>query len=645
MQPSGTLYGEDQFPPYAGDDLGMTYSRDKTLIRLWSPKASKAQVLLFDTGAGGYPMEVVDMQQGPSGTWLAILPGDRKGSFYTVRVNIQNEWSLDVPDPYAKAVGVNGLRAMITDVSESNPAGWALDLSPDFSNDNNPEDAVIYELHIRDLGMHPSSGITHQGLYLSLTENDSCNKEGLTTGIGHMKELGITHVHLLPVCDFMSVDETLPFPGAYNWGYDPANFFAPEGSYSSDPYNGLTRIRELKQAVLNLHKNGLRVVFDVVFNHTGFIKKSQFHQLVPGYYYRHLPDGRFSDASGCGTETASERPMFRKYMIDCLKYWLQEFHADGFRFDLMGIHDTETMRIIASELRQIKPDILLYGEGWAGGDSPYPHDLRAVKENVPLLNGIAVFSDDIRDAIKGKVFDPIQKGYVSGGHHLEQTIRAGIVASCSHPQVNYADSAQPGHAFATAPGQVISYCECHDNHTLYDKLAIANPGSSEEERKDMHRLALSIILTSQGIPFLHAGTEFLRSKQGVENSYKSPDSINAIDWSLKSRHTDLVRDIITLIHIRRSHPAFRLRTAEQVASLIRFLDDTPEGTVAYTIDGSGIDDSWKKIWVAMNNHREKRKMHLPQGDWHLAFPANRKEKLLHGNIFLPGISLMIAFQA
>lgn len=635
----------DDFTPYRGNDLGLGFNGSCWKLRTWSPRAERAQALIFEKGDGGYPIDVIEMTPAEEGTWLAEIPADYQDKYYTLRVRIDHNWSLDVTDPYARVVGINGLRSRVADLSGTDPDGWQNDVSPSFSADNNPADAVIYELHIRDLGMHPSSGISHPGKFLSLTETNTRNPDGLSTGISHIRELGITHIHLLPVNDFMSVDESLPFPGQYNWGYDPSNYFTPEGSYSSHPHDGKARVRELKEAILNIHRNGLRVVLDVVFNHTGHIKKSNFHQLVPGYYYRHLPDGSFSDASGCGNETASERPMFRKFMLDCLLFWLEEYHADGFRFDLMGIHDTETMQILASELRKKKPDILLYGEGWAGGDSPYPHHLRAVKDNVPKLNGIAVFSDDIRDAIRGRVFDEKQKGFVSGASHLEQTIRAGIVASCPHPQVNYHDSNQPGNPFATEPTQVISYCECHDNHTLWDKLTITNPGKPEEERKRMHRLALSIILTSQGIPFLHAGTEFLRSKDGVENSYKSPDSINAIDWTNKTKHADLVHDIITLIRIRRVHPAFRLRTGEQVATLVRFEEQLHPGMISYTIDGASAGDSWKKVWVAINNHHERKKFHLPPGEWHISFPISKSNRSVHGNIFVPGISLLIAFQS
>lgn len=632
------------FPIYRGDDLGLSIIEKSISLRLWSPQAQGAQLLVFEEAEGGYPKDVIDMRKDSAGTWVVSLPPSYLGLHYTYRVRIKGEWSLDVPDPYAKLSGVNGNRSFIGDLSGTDPDGWKADQPPATPGYGSPADAIIYELHVRDLGMHPSSGITHKGKFLSLTETNTRNTSGLTTGISHIGELGITHVHLLPVNDFHSVNEALPFPGAYNWGYDPLNYFLPEGSYSSNPFDPATRVTELKKAVMAMHKQGLRVVADVVFNHTGYIRKSAFHQLVPGYYYRYHPDGQFSDASGCGNETASERYMFRKYMIDCLLFWMKEYHIDGFRFDLMGIHDVETMKIVADACRQTRPDILLYGEGWAGGDSLMPHHLRAVKENVHQLNGIAVFSDDIRDAIKGKVFHAGEKGFIGGAHHLEQTIRAGIVASCLHPQVHFLDSDQPGKPFATHPTEVVSYCECHDNHTLWDRLAITNPEDSEEDRKKMHRLALAIILTSQGIPFLHAGTEFLRSKQGVENSYRHPDSINAINWDEKTVHQDLTNDIITLIHIRKNHPAFRLRTGEQIRGCIHFDEQCRGGTIAYSMDGAQVGDSWKKIWIGMNAHKEKRKFHLPPGEWKQAFPEQKKAKSVSGNHYINGISLEIFYQ-
>ncbi|MBU3713982.1 MAG: type I pullulanase, partial [Ferruginibacter sp.] len=562
------------YPVYDGDDLGCKYSPSLTSFRLWAPSAQHAELLLYHNGETDYPFKIVQMGKDIDGTWISRLKGDWKGTFYTFKVSIDYQWSHEVLDPYTIACGVNGKRGIIIDLKDTHPVDWDKDQSPPFSKDNNPLDAIIYELHVRDATIDKDSGVVHKGKFIGLAETGTINKEGHTTGMDHIKSLGVTHVHLLPIFDFNTVDEHPHLKTQYNWGYDPMHYNIPEGSYSTNPFDGITRIKDLKKLIQSFHQNGLRVVMDVVYNHTVFAEKSNFHQLVPGYYYRHHNNGEFSDASSCGNETASERPMMRKFMIDSLVYWLSEFHIDGFRFDLMGIHDIETMNLIAAKLRELKPDVLLYGEGWAGGSSPLPEFLRAIKNNVSKLDNIAVFNDETRDAIKGGVFDSGEKGFISGNAHKTMLIKSGIVASCQHHQVHHMH-------FATRPSQVITYCECHDNYTLWDKLSLCNPDAEEKNREQMHLLALAILLTSQGIPFLHAGTEFFRSKNFTENSYKSPDSINAIQWSKKSLHWDAVAQVQELIEIRKKHPAFRLRTAEDIQNCIAFDEDAPEGTIVY----------------------------------------------------------------
>lgn len=641
-EPSKTI--RDHFPVYNGDDLGATYTKHQTSFKLWSPQALAAQVLIFAEPVGGYPIDILHMQAGAQGIWTFEWPGDHAGAYYTYRVKIESDWSLDVPDPYAKAVVVNGLRSTIINLQDTNPEGWEHDRSPDFSEHNRPDDAVIYELHVRDASADKSSGISHKAKFLGLTETNTRNASGFSTGIDYLAELGITHLHLLPINDFDTVDETVYDPEKYNWGYDPYNYFVPEGSYSLNPHDGVTRILECKKMVMALHNKGIRVVLDVVFNHTSQIRKSIFNQLVPGYYYRLNPDGSFSDGSGCGTETATEHPMMRKFMIDCLKYWLHEYHVDGFRFDLMGLHDVETMQQIADELRAIKPDILLYGEGWAGGHSILPADQRAVKDNVDKLHGIAVFSDDIRDALKGRVFFPDQPGFAGGAIHLEETIKAGIVASCPHPQVNYTDSNLPGRPFAQSPVQVINYADCHDNHCIWDKLALSNANEDEPTRKKRQLLALSIVLTSQGIPFLHAGSEFMRTKKGIENSYKSPDSINAINWELRALHNDAVEQVKTLIRIRRAHPGFRLKSGNEVADWIRFDDEKIPGFIAYEIQSGKTGDSWKKIRVAINANTEEVEATVPGEDWMQAFPETNSSSYIRNSYVVPPLQLVILYQ-
>ncbi len=401
----------DSYPVYRGNDLGLTYTPLQSTFRIWAPTAEKAELNLYKEGIGGGSLQTISMQKSKSGTWMALLKGDQKGKFYTFRVYANNKWLNDVPDPYAKAVGVNGKRAMVVDLTETNPDGWQNDKSPVLKK---ATDAVIYELHIRDASIADNSGISNKGKFIGLTEKGTVNKAGLSTGLDHLKELGVTHIHLLPFYDFLSIDETKSGTPQYNWGYEPLNYNVPEGSYATNTYDGISRIKELKQVVKTFHENDLNVVMDVVYNHTMLTEDSYFNQLVPGYYYRQTADGKFSNATACGNETASERPMMRKFMIESLTYWVKEYHIDGFRFDLMGVHDIETMNIIARELRKIKPDILLYGEGWTAGASPLPDSKRALKKYAYKLDNIAVFSDDIRDGIKGSVFVNEEKGFASG---------------------------------------------------------------------------------------------------------------------------------------------------------------------------------------------------------------------------------------
>lgn len=529
------------YPVYNGPDLGASYTSANTLFRIWSPPASAVELRLYKEGSGGEPYRMVSMEKSVSGTWVATVNENLKGFFYTLRAKIDGKWNNEVTDPYARAVGINGQRAMVVDLRETDPADWEKDKSPDFSAKNLPTDAIIYELHIRDATIHPSSGVQQKGKFLGLAETGTKNAAGLSTGLDHIKELGVTHVHLLPFYDYNSVDETKN--GQYNWGYDPVHYNVPEGSYSTNASDGNVRIRELKQMIQAFHKKGLRVVMDVVYNHTALTETSNFNQLVPGYYYRQKADGSFSDATACGNETASERAMFRKFMLESVLYWVKEYHIDGFRFDLMGVHDIATMNLISDTLHKIKPDILLYGEGWTAGASPYPEEQRAVKKNAHLLKGIAVFSDDIRDGIKGSVFDIKDRGFATGKTANAESVKFGIVASGKHNQIDMTKVNYSKEPYTSGPGNVITYAECHDNNILWDKIALSVPEASEADRKKMHELALTIVLTSQGIPFLHAGSEFLRSKFGEENSYNKSDSVNAIRWDQKSIHWGLFNTI------------------------------------------------------------------------------------------------------
>lgn len=623
--------GFDNYPVYTGYDLGVTYSPKQSVFKVWAPTADGVTVWIYESpswapGSGSGNYRLYPMNKSINGTWSFTVPGDWLGHFYTFQATIGGKQMEEVVDPYAKAVGVNGERGMIIDLAKTNPVGWQKDKSPVFKN---PTDAVIYELHVRDASISPSSGIKNKGKFTGLTEKGTKNAAGFSTGLDHIKESGVTHVHLLPCFDFRSVDETNT-AAKYNWGYDPLNYNVPEGSYSTNPNDGITRIKEFKELVKTFHENGLRVVMDVVYNHTALTETSNFNQLVPGYYYRQAKDGKFSNATACGNETASERPMFRKFMLESMLYWVKEYHIDGFRVDLMGVHDIETMNLISKELHAVKPDILIYGEGWTAGSSPLPDSLRALKANASKLDRIAVFSDDIRDGIKGSVFENEDRGFASGKKGMEESVKFGIVASCKHPQVDYGKVNYSKAPYSAEPYNTVTYCECHDNHVLWDKLAVSAKDATESQRMEMQKLALSIVLTSQGISFLHAGTEFFRSKKGVENSFESPDSINAINWDLKTKHRYDVEYVQTLIKMRKEHPAFRMKFAKQIAAAIQFMEGLPPGIIAYTIDGKVAGDKWKKILVILNGSGEEQSIMAQPGNYHVFVAGNMISDVIGG---------------
>ena len=499
-------------------------------------------------------------------------------------------------------------------LASTDPLGWAQD---QFIRLDHNTDAIIYELHIRDFSIDPDSGISaaNKGKYLAFTEKGTTSPGGSKTGIDHLIELGVTHVHLLPTFDFRSIDETKLENNTFNWGYDPQHFNVPEGSYSSDPYEGNVRITEFKQMVMALHDAGIAVVMDVVYNHTGASADSDFSKIVPGYYYRFNANGSFSNGSGTGNETASERAMMRRYIIDSVKFWVQEYHIDGFRFDLMALHDIETMAMLKDELEAINPNVLIYGEGWTGGGSPLPDEQKALKKNVAQLNDIAVFSDDLRDAIKGHVFTKTDKGFVNGGQGLEESLKFGIVASILHGDVDYPSVKYSKFAYATSPTQIISYVEAHDNLTLWDKLVITNPDASVEQLIAMHRMANAIVLTSQGTAFIHAGAEFLRTKGGNENSYNAPDSVNRLDWSRKDEYQSNVDYFAGLITLRKAHPAFRMTTSAEVKANLNFIETDTPNVVAYTLDNNANGDEWETIAVLINANETDVQVTLDSSGW------------------------------
>jgi pullulanase len=629
------------YPFYSGKDLGLTYSPKAATFKIWAPTATAAKLNLYKSDLGGTAIRSINMNKGENGIWQITVAENLKNSYYTFQVNIGNTWSEEVVDPYAKACGTNGLRAQVIDLKETNPVGWAQDKSPNFSVSNKQTDAVIYELHVRDASIHASSGIKNKGKFLGLAEVGTKNSAGQSTGLSHIKELGVTHVHLLPFYDYNSVDETKAAV-QYNWGYDPVNYNIPEGSYSTNPADGKVRIKELKELIKTMHSNGLRIIMDVVYNHTALTKNANFNILVPDYYYRKRADGSFSDASSCGNETASDHAMFQKFMIESVVYWVNEYHIDGFRFDLMGIHDIETMNLISDTLHKIKPSIVLYGEGWTSSSSPLPEEKRALKKNAAQLNGIAVFSDDMRDGIKGSVFNIDDRGFATGNIGNSESVKFGIVAAGKHPQINYSKVNYSKEPYTAGPAGLINYADCHDNNILWDKIALSFKEASVAERTKMHELAYAIVLTAQGASFLHAGTEFLRTKNGVENSFDKGDIVNGIDWDLKTKNNTSYQFIKNLVQIRRAHPAFRLQTAAQIATHINFENSQPAGIIAYTINGAAVGDTWKKIWVAYNGSLSPQTLTLPRGTWKVGLSSNGSSKL-DDNFTLAGSSAVILY--
>ena len=578
------------------------YGIDRTVFNVWAPGAEAVQVKLYESALEDRPVEVLKMKQGKEGLWTASVRKDIKGVFYAFQVKRDGKWLGETAGISAKAVGVNGMRGAVIDWTETDPEGWSEDKSPAVK----PSDIIVYELQHRDFSVHSTSGIQNKGKYLALTESGTVNPDGLSTGIDHLKEIGVTYVQLLPSTDFATIDETRLEDNQYNWGYEPLNYNAVEGSFSTDPYNPLTRIREFKQMVQALHAAGFRVILDVVYNHTTNASVTGFERTMPGYFYRMAADGSFCNASGCGNETASEREMFRKYMIESLEWWMKEYHIDGFRFDLMAIHDIETMNKISERLHEIDPDVVIYGEGWAASGVDYPADSIALKVNTYRLDKVGAFSDNIRDAIRGPLGCE-NAGFMDAVKGKKADLQFGIAGGVEHPQVSVP-------AWTNNPLQHVSYASCHDDHCLRDRLEIATK-ASEAERLKMVKLAQTAVYTSQGIPFIFNGEELYRHKQGVKNSYNKPDSINAIDWTYKTKYKDLVDYYAALAAIRRAHPGFCLGDAELVREKLQFIDVDNECVVAFRISGLEGIDTAKSLTVLLNGSKKSVKVEIPQGDY------------------------------
>ena len=582
---------------------GVEYSPKATTFHITtSPDVKKVNVLLSDTDSDTPTEQLTkQMKRVGAGKWELTVKSDLKGKYYLFSV-YNNAQPDNTPGIFAKAVGVNGKRGAIVDMRDTDPEGWADDVRPAISN---PCDLVIYEMHHRDFSVDLSSGLKNKGKYLALTEPKA---------IEHLQRLGVNAVHILPSFDYASVDESKPDVPQYNWGYDPLNYNVPEGSYSTDAATPTTRIREFKQMVQALHRAGIRVILDVVYNHTFDINGSNFQKTYPDYFYRKTAEGKYSDGSGCGNETASEKPLMREFMKESVEYWIKEYHIDGFRFDLMGVHDIETMNGIRAMVDQIDPSIYIYGEGWSAGSCAYPQEMLAMKANTKQLNGIGAFCDDMRDALRGPFSDDHKGGFLIGEPDQEESIKFGIVGAIAHPQIDMTKVNYSREAWTNEPSQMVAYVSCHDDMCLTDRLRATVPYITDDELIRLDLLAQTAVLTSQGLPFILSGEEMLRDKKSVHNSFRSPDSINRLDWNNMKRYPQVFDYYAGLIALRKAHPAFRMGKAEEVRKLLEFVD-APKGVVAFRLKDNAGSDAWRNIYVVLNSQKTPQNVKVAEGSY------------------------------
>jgi pullulanase, type I len=603
------IYSTDAFEEeytYTGDDLGAQWSPEATRFRVWAPTADEVFLNLYASGTDGTDdlLEQLAMTADANGTWTIEKEGDLNGTYYTYTAVINGE-EREACDPYARTTGVNGKRAMVIDLASTNPQGWETDSDPNGGGAYN--DAIIYELHVRDLSSDPGSGIENVGKFLGLTETGRQTSGGMATGLDHIKELGVTHLHLLPVYDYGSVDEANLEKTQFNWGYDPVNYNVPEGSYSTDPYNGEVRVREMKQMVKTLHDNGISVIMDVVYNHVQSAGDFCFNRLVPGYFSRIDENGAYSNGSGCGNDTASERSMVRKYIVDSVKYWADEYHIDGFRFDLVGLLDTQTVNQIVEEVHRDHPNVIFYGEGWTMDTAVTKEGIvMATQVNSTETPGFAYFSDTIRDALKGSVFDT-SLGYVSGAEGLEDTIRQCFMGLTD---------------WCTTPAQTVNYASCHDNLSMMDRLTRSALSSPRADKIRMNNLAAAIYLTSEGIPFMQAGEEMLRTKMKTdgtfdENSYASPDYVNSLKWDTldQEEYRQVFEYYKGLIAFRKAHGALRLTNAQDVEQNVIPVEGLPANVVAFQVNGGVNGEISEGLFLIFNPNNQAEEITLPDGVW------------------------------
>ena len=619
---------------YPGDDLGLTFSESEITYKIWSPPAQSAVIEIYADDRGIKKVDQFALQPAPSDTWEVKLPQKYYGNYYRLNLRLPRQ-EFNFVDPWTKAVGTNSNYGLIVDPSRVYPPTWTKDQKVELED---PVNAVIYELHVKDFSISKESGIRHRGKYTAFSERHSINREGMLTGIAHLKELGVSHVHLLPVYDFASVDDT--DPDDYNWGYDPLYYMVPEGSYASNPANE-SRIYEFKKMVKTLHSYGIGVIMDVVYNHTYHTQNSPFQKIFPNYFYRFTEAGNFANASGCGNEIASEREMMRKYIVDSLLYWSQEYHIDGFRFDLMSSIDRETMLLAENKLREENPSVLIYGEPWTALE-PQLERYQQIRKGDQRGTGISVFNDNFRNALKGDS-DGTEKGFIQGEIGLEREIDEGVIGAIGLEERRL-------YGFALHPGESINYLDSHDNLTLWDKLARSCPGADEQQRKKMHKLGQVILFTSQGVPFISAGTEFLRTKFGDKNSFDSGIEVNELKWERKTTYREHFNYVKGLINLRSHHPAFRMRKRTVIKKNLHFID-SPFGTVGYGIFNNANEDAWSKIIVLLNPSQEWKQFYLPENrTW--AIVVDDKEastepiRFFHSNeVMVPPISGMVIYAA
>ena len=589
-------------PQFLNARTGVNYSPGASAFSVeTNSDAQQVKLRIYNVGLGGKAVKTVNMKRTQAGgtLWQATVKGDLKGKFYTFDVKYGGKFHGECAGIWATAVGVNGKRGAIVDMAQTDPQGWSADKRPDIA----AKDLILYEMHHRDFSIDESGGFTYKGKYLALTEPRAIN---------HLKALGVNAVHILPSFDYASVDETRLDEPQYNWGYDPVNYNVPEGGYSTDPYKPEVRIREFKQMVQALHQAGIKVILDVVYNHTWNIDGSNFQLTRPDYFYRKNTDGSYSNGSGCGNETASEREGMRQFMIESVQYWVEEYHIDGFRFDLMGVHDITTMNAIRAALPS---DIFIYGEGWSAGSCAIPGEQLAMKANIQQMPGIAAFSDCMRDGLRGPWDSDSKAAFLGGVKGYEESLKFGIVGAIKHPGVDYSQVNYSKAPYANEPTQMIAYVSCHDDMCLVDRLKASVKDITLDELIRLDLMAQTVVMTSQGVPFMLSGEEMLRDKKGVHNSYESPDSINHLDWDNLERYPQVMEYYQNLIAMRKAHPAFHMGSADMVR---RNLDFLPGGNclVAYHINGKKVPgEIWNDIYVAFNAHKRARTIEVPDGTY------------------------------